>query len=261
MKRYCQLCSVELTSKNRRKSHILTKASFFDKQHLKSGEHAILIVGNKNPKIIDPGHHVWEYLLCSDCEQKVAVWEQERERFLSLTPRPTKPPTDERFFEVKGFNKEYIALACLADLFRGSVAHSEAYSKIRLGEKHESRIKEILNDGRVIDFFEYPIVFSRFMKSSDEIDEVIKYPQRVKLPHGDHCYNIYETIAPDGWVWMIKVDSQKFELMNRCAIGSATAISVLNQGNLLTDSQNVRFRRTLSKTIHAIDSIQGLNAS
>lgn len=130
----CRLCGAELNPNNKRRSHALTKASFFDQPAITPGEH-LLIMSVGEPGVYDAGHHAWEYALCKDCELKLGRWEDERERFLSSAKRPTKKFNEQNYIETTGFNQEAIALACLADLYRCNVFTDDLYRKIDLGKK------------------------------------------------------------------------------------------------------------------------------
>lgn len=239
----CRLCGSKLDSSNKRRSHALTKASFFDQVPLKSGEHLLLMNIGK-PGVYDAGHHAWEYALCGECEEKIGKWEDERERFLSSAERPTKSFKEQKFIETMGFNQESIALACLADLYRCSVFVDELYG-VDLGEKHSKKITDILNRGKLNNFTEYPVVMKRYNNQDEITDGVFQIPSRVKFKNGIIAY---EVIAPRGWSWIIKVDSRSYELMEKVALGSCENIRIINGGSIY-DWQN---RRNLSNLMEAV---------
>ena len=244
----CRLCDAPLTASNKRRSHALTKASFFDPPTLKPGEH-LLLLSPYCPNEVDAGHHTWEYALCADCELKLAKWEQERERFLSSADRPTKTPEEQPCVFAEEFNQEYIVLACLSDLYRCHIFTDSAYSGVNLGEKHSSKIASILNQGKIDNYNSYPIVFRRFNNKNNIADEAFQVPYKVRFENRIVCY---EVIAPRGWTWMIKVDSQSSELFEKYALGSSSKIHIFNAG----DIQENRNRRIFGGFISA--ALRGL---
>ncbi len=239
----CRLCGVELNANNKRRSHALTKASFFDQPTIKPGEH-LLVMSVGEPGVYDAGHHTWEYALCKDCELKLGRWEDERERFLSSVERPTKEFNEQNYIETTGFDQEAIALACLADLYRCSVFTDDLYRKIDLGKKHSGRIAEILNSGHLRSFTEYPVIMWRYNDQGTIVDEAFQLPYKIRFKDGIVAY---ETLAPRGWSWMVKVDSRPCELFEKVALGSSENIRTINAGNI-RDPQN---RRILSGLIKA----------
>ena len=120
-KHYCRICNVEITPKNRLKSHILPKSTYY----IKGNEYVIL----DDNRILDAKKRATEKnLLCSECDHKVGRWEQERlEMFNSNGSRPTEPQETQPVIFGHGFNNEQIVLACLADIYRCSISTLEPY--------------------------------------------------------------------------------------------------------------------------------------
>ena len=83
---------------------------------------------------------------------------------------------------------------------------------------------------------EYPVVMWRYNSQDTIIDEVFKLPNKIRFKHGVVAY---ETLAPRGWSWMIKVDSRPCELFEKVALGSSKNIRTINAGNI-HDPQNRR---------------------
>ena len=192
----------------------------------------------------DAGHHAWEHALCMHCDQKIGRWEDERERFLSSVERPTKRFEEQNYIEAVGFNQEYIALACMADLYRCNVFADNLYREVNLGEKHSKRIADILNNGHLSNFMEYPIVVQRYNDQSKIIDEAFQIPHKIKFEDGVIAY---WTVAPRGWSWIVKVDNRPCELLERVALGSSRNIKIINLGSI-SDRRN---KATLSKFVKA----------
>ncbi len=224
----CRICGVELTSANKRRSHILNDASYFGQLTLKSGEH-LMALRKGQPIIKDMGHYTTERILCADCELRIGKWEDERERLLSSDIRSSEEFNNHPYMETVGYNQDSIKLACLADLFRCSVAQGKPYETVSLGEKHESAIRSMLLDGNAGSKYDYPVVLFRFNDKYKTIDGVGGPPISGRGPDGRR---IYKTIMPRGWIWVVKVDSQGCEFLEDASIGSFNnTIKIINYGD------------------------------
>ena len=223
----CIVCGVTLTTTSRRRSHILTKSSYFSKQISKPGEH---LMGIKDGAVItdDMGHFAWEYLLCDKCELKVGKWEQERERLFSSNIRSHNNQKAEPYIEVTGYNQKYIKLACLADLFRCSEAVGCPYEGIDLGPIHTSIIREILKNENCNDPNIYPVIIARFNDDYTIIDGASNAPLKERGPDG---IRLYETLVPGGWIWIIKVDKRDCPILEKASLGAHKNLLVMNYGN------------------------------
>lgn len=244
----CKICGVELTSKNKRRSHILNEASYFGQLALNSGEH-LMALKKGQPPIRDMGHYTTERLLCASCEAKIGRWENERERLLSSDIRSSKSFDRHPYMETDKYNQDYIKLACLADLFRCSVAKGKPYGDVSLGEKHESNIRSMLLSGDAGDKYDYPVVLFRFNDEYDTIDGVGGPPISGR---GIDGIRIYKTVMPRGWIWVVKVDSQNCEFLENASIGSfSSTMKIINYG----DARESKELRSIYETVVGADEI------
>lgn len=238
----CRICGKVLKGSDRIKSHHLTKATYYDALNLKSGEH---LACYKQGHIIakDMAHFATEHLLCRTCEQRISVWEHERERLFSSDIRSNCRMEEEPWVEVAGYNQDYIKLACLADIFRCSEASSAPYAKVNLGLEHGEKIRQMLLEGTAGDKRDYPVILLRYNSEDKMTDGVGSVPMRGRWPDS---INIYSVIAPRGWVWAIKVDRRPCEAMEKVSISSDDrTLKILNCGNFKHSIEYGRIARTI----------------
>lgn len=242
----CKICGTTLTSKNRRKSHILTRSSYFNQQISRNGEHLMML--KKGEKIIsDAGHYAWEWLLCGHCESKVGEWEGEREKLFSSDIRSKTRPEDQPYLETDQFDQNKIKLACLADIYRCSVTSGLPYKDISLGEKHESNIRKMLASEYADNKEEYPIVLCRFNSEYDKIDRISGPPIKSRGPDG---IRIYKTVVPRGWIWTVKIDSRQCEVLEKVSIGSFNqTLTIINYGDARKSNEFRSIYETIVDTI------------
>ncbi len=222
----CRLCGAEIIVSNRVKSHILTKSSYL----VGGQEYAV----SGNGKVVDAMKQVREQnLLCRSCDGKIGRWEDERQKFLQSSATVFQGDQDAQPILVsRGFNAEYIVLACLADLFRSSICSFDLYARISLGNKHEERIADILRAGKIVNFSEYPVSFGRFSEEKTVLNEIAIIPAKTRCGIGDGIrINYYRCMMPGGWQWMVRVDRRPFTPLDRFAIADVGAIPIINIGN------------------------------
>lgn len=220
---YCRLCGVEIVPSNRVGSHLITKSTNWVKGDVKCV--------TKDGKVEDAKKQARQCnLLCWECEQKIKLWEDERLLvFRSEDSRPTQSCEEQQGLVGYGYNNEYIVLACLADLLRCSWSDFPLYSGVRLGEKHERRITEIISNGKIDDFSEYPVMLGRFNSESKIVDQVAQAPQRRKF----EGVNFYCSTSLSGWIWMMKVDQRPFEPLEEWFLSEKDGTKVANFGNVM----------------------------
>lgn len=235
MIRYCRLCGVELTGKNKVRSHALTESTFFAPQKKIRPDSGRLEIYSKDKCFGDAGHYMTEYAFCRDCEGRFSVWEQERTELFNKSTRPTRAFRDEQYISETGYNGEYIRLSFILDLYRCSVFESEPYSGVSLGEYHQGRIKDILLNGHFDNVADYPTILFRYNNDFPLVNEISEMPQKIRMHDG---INAYRCFAPNGWTWLVKIDSRRHKLFEEASfIGDE--IRVVNLGNF-KDSKDLQ---------------------
>lgn len=222
----CRLCGAEIVVNNRVKSHILTKSSYL----VGGQEYAV----SGNGKVVDAMKQIREQnLLCRSCDGKIGRWEDERQKFLQSSTTIFQGDQDTQPILVsRGFNAEYVVLACLADLFRSSICSFGLYARISLGSKHEKRIADILRTGKVTSFSEYPVSFGRFSEEKTVLNEIAIIPTKTRCGIGDGIrMNYYRCVIPGGWQWMVRVDRRPFAPLDLFAIADTNTIPIINIGD------------------------------
>lgn len=222
-KHYCRLCGAEIVCGNRVESHLITRSTNWTKGDVKCV--------TKDGKVEDAKKQARQRnLLCWGCEQKIKVWEDERLLvFRSEDSRPTQSCEEQRGLIGHGYNNEYLVLACLADLLRCSWSDFPLYSEVNLGKKHERRVAEIVSNGKIDDFSEYPVMLGRFNSESEILDQVAQAPRRQKI----EGVNFYCSASLSGWMWMVKVDQRPFDPLNEWFLLEKSGTKVANLGNAM----------------------------
>lgn len=208
----CPICGVAIHSGNKIKSHGLTDSSYFKALQGNSPER-VLGLRCAPGKIFDPYKYNTEtYVICRKCDQKMGTWEEERERLFSSE----KPPElfSNKSILLKGYSASKIKLACISDILRCSLFHTDLYRSVSIGPKHESRLINMVKEGNTGTPEDYTVILGAY--NDPLLSKMSACPIRIRLSG----INLYEVMPARGWYWWIKIDSRLDEKLSGYAVDS-----------------------------------------
>lgn len=150
---------------------------------------------------------IWEKLLCRDCEQLLndryerpfkSFWFDE----LALAPLETR-----RAAVLRGIDYPSFKLFHLANLFRAAATSRGEFAEVRLVEKHEQAIRQMLLEGDPGPDHLYPIVCSAIRNVDGGVwHDLVASPDALKL-HGHRGYLF--TFGGCGWLYIVSSHRSK----------------------------------------------------
>ena len=82
---------------------------------------------------------------------------------------------------------------------------------------------------------DYPTILFRYNNDFPLVNEISEMPQKIRMHDG---INAYRCFAPNGWTWLVKIDSRRHKLFEEASfIGDE--IRVVNLGNF-KDSKDLQ---------------------
>lgn len=224
MKNRCMLCGEIISSKNKVKSHALSKSVYSGNMGIDCGDHIISMYA-KDGLVVegDYGHGETERnILCRKCDSDLSLFESERHRFLQENKNIGL--SGNNFKKFLNYDWEKTKLAFLADIFRCSCFKGDYYVGVDIGEWHTARIASMLRGGDAGEVDDYTIWIVKY-EADDLCDGAMMCPIRRKF--GGLTY--YVCLMPAGWMWIIKMDSRSSDMDGMASL-SPSGIVVYNGG-------------------------------
>lgn len=195
----CKLC---LEDRKLIKSHIIPKFMFKKMKDENNVFYEVTInIGNgdfkqRKTQIEDYDNNI----LCENCDNKIlgGIYERYAEKVLygkdlpeNISPKCTNfiNPTDNSEFSIcTNIDYQKLKIFFLSILWRSSITDRSYFQDVSLGQKHEERIREIILNNEYINFDEYPIVITSFMRTENTLENLIAPPKRIKNKSGLNGY-------------------------------------------------------------------------
>ncbi|KIA95618.1 hypothetical protein B8T70_04905 [Flavobacterium sp. AJR] len=139
-------------------------------------------------------------ILCSDCDNGIlgAFYESYAVKSLygtdlteDISPKCENyinPDDGAEYSICKNIDYKKMKLFLLSILWRASITNRPLFKEISLGKKHEERIRKIIYEGIDIDELEYPINILSFMRTENDLRNLISQPKRIKTKSGLNGY-------------------------------------------------------------------------
>jgi len=187
----CRLC---LEEKKLIKAHIIPQFMYKGmKEAEKVFYQSVYDLDNNDQKIrkLQTGPFDKE-ILCEDCDNKIlgGIYESYAEKSMygqNLSPKIAPdcrhikdPKYGVEYTICKNIDYQKFKIFLLSILWRASLSKHLAFKEVRLGEKHEERIRRIILNGEMPDELEYPIMILSYLRSDNKLENLIAQPKRVK---------------------------------------------------------------------------------
>lgn len=195
----CKLCLQDKTLCN---SHIIPEffyRSTYNDKHFMAG----LTKGRSKVDYLPKGQY--EKLLCADCETFLNV--EYETYFDNLWYRNKTLPTNfnGKVFTVSNIDYSKFKLCLLSILWRTSISSRAVFAMVKLPQKHEEQIRQMLRKKDPGEEFLYPI-FASLLLSPDTtkvLDSLIVSPTMEKFENKQVC-----TFVFGGCYWLFVIDEQ-----------------------------------------------------
>lgn len=194
----CKLCNQE---KRLRDSHIIPK--YFIKRISPTDGTALIEVASNSPHIKRRPIGYYEKLLCEDCENLTARWDDAGIKFFQKTGN-WKKVSNLAYYEVEDYDYSQLKLFFMSILWRASVSTHPIFSEVKLGG-FQQRLLKLLQQSNPSDPDDFGVVLFKYAESENELEKIILGPTRYK-PNGINHYRF----KLNEFVFNIKVDKQPF---------------------------------------------------
>lgn len=224
----CRLCGEKIDDTNRCKAHIIPRSILKIFSPKEYGQ--LFTVGTNRPKKRAPIGTYDQNILCRTCDNNLGQYDDYVAQFIKralLIEHPSGVA-----WTIDGFDQKKLKLFFISYLWRCSITNQEEFSGVRLGDKHENRIRQTLLNNGSTDIDDYIVVMSKFENTEDYAYALLT-PAKTRL-NGIAYYQCY---LPKLYQFWIKVDSRPDPLMQANSLGSSDNILVYNKGDFTTSTE------------------------
>lgn len=234
----CQLC---LEDKKLIKAHIIPDFMFNGMKDEKNIFYEVtynLDTKNSKSRKIQTGDFD-KKILCAECDNGILGSEYEKYAQKSfygknlgkeIAPdcKNYKNPNDGSEYSIcKNIDYGKMKLFLLSILWRASITDRPSFKSVRLGAKHEERIREILLNQIIPDELEYPILMTSFMRTNNDLKNLIGSPTRIRYKNGVNAY-VFLIDSIQFIFFVNSVDHKMPEYISRTMINKKGEITILH---------------------------------
>lgn len=167
-------------------------------------------------------------ILCSTCDNKLGEYDLAAIEFCQRAD--FKPHPSGVASTLSGVDHTKLKLFAMSYIWRASITSLSEYDGVSLGEKHESKIADMLRRVDVGSVDDYAVVVARFSLPEEKKawGMHVLNPVRNRLDG----VNLVDVYLPNLYKWKVKVDSRPFsETMRKMSLGSMDDVLVLDMGD------------------------------
>ncbi len=167
-------------------------------------------------------------ILCSTCDNKLGEYDLAAIEFCQRAD--FKPHPSGVASTLSDVDHTKLKLFAMSYIWRASITSLSEYDGVSLGERHESKIADMLRNSDAGNVDDYSVVISRFTLP----EERTTWGMHVLNPVTNRLdgINIVDVYLPNLYKWKVKVDSRPFKKeLRKISLGALNEVLVLNMGD------------------------------
>lgn len=196
-----------------------------------------IMVGDKLKKSVRrPTGSYDRNILCDKCDNELGRYDEVAIRFCQRTdfePHPSGAAST-----LSNVDQKMLKLFALSYIWRASITSLSEYDSVKLGEKHEAKIADMLRREDAGGVDDYSVVVSRFTLP----EERKMWGMHVLNPAANRLdgINLVDVYLPNLYKWKVKVDSRPFnDTLRKMSLGYDGDVLVIDMGDY-TQSQEFK---------------------
>lgn len=227
----CRLC---LSNKPNVKAHIMAEGLMKLIHGQPNYDGNFIMVGDKFKKSVRrPTGSYDRNILCDKCDNKLGIYDDVAIRFCKRTD--FKPHPSGVASTLSNVDQNKLKLFAMSYIWRVSITSLSEYDNVKLGEKHETKIVDMLRREDAGGVDDYSVVVSRFTLAEERKTwgMHVLNPGSTKLDG----INLVDVYLPNLYKWKVKVDRRPFnDTLRKMSLGFADDVLIFDMGDY-TQSQ------------------------